>query len=58
MQAPEQDGEVQHPEGVQVRSLQEGLLQVLICSPLSKTVKYNTLKVSKSARSKKAFSKF
>merc|ERR1711956_193067 len=26
--------------------------------PLSKTVKYNTLKVSKSARSKKAFSKF
>merc|ERR1711962_191235 len=28
------------------------------CRPLSKTVKYNTLKVSKSARSKKAFSKF
>merc|ERR1711981_565431 len=26
------------------------------CRPLSKTVKYNTLKVSKSARSKKAFS--
>ena len=26
--------------------------------PLSKTVKYNTLKVSKSARSKKSFSKF
>merc|ERR1711918_335842 len=28
------------------------------CRPLSKTVKYNTLKVSKSARSKKSFSKF
>merc|ERR1712242_627167 len=28
------------------------------CRPLSRTVKYNTLKVSKSARSKKAFSKF
>merc|ERR1712179_291075 len=28
------------------------------CRPLSKTVKFNTLKVSKSARSKKAFSKF
>ena len=33
-QAPEQDREVQHPEGVQVCPLQEGLLQVLICSLL------------------------
>ena len=28
------------------------------CRPQNKTVKYNTLKVSKSARSKKAFSMF
>ena len=34
------------------------VLTVGECRPLSKTVKYNTLKVSKSARSKKAFSKF
>merc|ERR1712105_1535 len=32
VQAPEQDCEVQHPEGVQVCPLQEGLLQVLTCS--------------------------
>jgi small subunit ribosomal protein S11e len=34
------------------------VLTVGECRPLSKTVKYNTLKVVKSSRSKKSFSKF